>query len=95
MANRRGREGRVQGRGVLRKSFFVFYALLATQFALRRRHIRRRQKQRYVLVDVTALEALFFCLFWFKNFHVVFQRVSPRASCPKRFLCYLALFAAI
>ena len=33
MVNKRGQEGRVQGRGVLRKTFFVFYALLATQFS--------------------------------------------------------------
>ena len=31
MVNKGGREGRVQGRGVLRKKkFFEFYALLAT-----------------------------------------------------------------
>ena len=43
MANKRGREGRVQGRGVLRIFFFDVYALLATQFPSRRRRIRRRQ----------------------------------------------------
>ena len=55
MANKRGREGRVQGRGVRRKNIFVFYALLATQFSLRRRRIRRRQRRRYGPVSVTAL----------------------------------------
>ena len=37
MVNRGGPEGRVQGRGLLRKkSFFEFYALLATYFSLQR-----------------------------------------------------------
>ena len=39
MAKKRGREGRVQGRSVLRKCFFVFYAFLAMQFVWRRRRI--------------------------------------------------------
>ena len=72
MVNKRGREGRVQGHGVLRKKIFDFYALLATQFSLRRRRIRRRQGRRYVPVSVTALTALFICLFKFKIFAVVF-----------------------
>ena len=72
MVKKRGREGRVQGRGVLRKFFFEFYALLATQFSLRRRRIKRRQGRRYVCVSVTALTALFICLFKFKNFDFVF-----------------------
>ena len=72
MANKREREGRVQGRGVLPKIFSVFYALLATQFSLRRRRIRRRQRRRCVPVSVTALTALFICLFRFKIFQVVF-----------------------
>ena len=75
MVNKRGREGRVQGRGVLQKHFFVFYALPATQFSLRRRRIGRREGRRYVCVSVTALTALFICLFEFKIFEVVFQRV--------------------
>ena len=50
---------RVQGRGVLGNFFFEFYALLATQFSLRRRRISRRQGRRYVRVSVTALTALF------------------------------------
>ena len=72
MVKKRGREGRVQGHGVLRKKIFEFYALLTTQFSLRRRRIRRRQGQRYVPVSVTALTALFVCLFKFKIFDVVF-----------------------
>ena len=72
MANNKRREGRVQGRGVLRKDIFVFYALLATQFSLRRRRIRRQQRRRYVPVGVTAPTVLFFCVFGFKIFHVVF-----------------------
>ena len=72
MVNERGREGRVQGRGVLRKTIFEFYALLAMQFSLRRRRIRRQQGWRYVPVSVTALTALFICLFQFKIFEVVF-----------------------
>ena len=46
--------------------FFVFGVLLATQFSLRRRRIRRRQGRRYVLVSVTALTAPFICLLDFK-----------------------------
>ena len=72
MVNKRGREGRVQGRGVLRKKHFAFYALLATQFSLRRRRIRQQQGRCYVPVSVTALTALFICLFKFKIFDVVF-----------------------
>ena len=94
MVNKRGLERRSQGRGVLRKFCFEFYALLATQFSLRRRRIRRRQGRRYVPVSVTALTALFICLFKFKIFDVVFEGVSPRAFCPKCFLCYPALFSA-
>ena len=63
MVNKRGPEGRVQGRGVLRKKCFEFYALLARQFFLRRRRIRRRQRRRYVPVSVTTLTALFMCLY--------------------------------
>ena len=72
MGNKRAREGRVQGRGVLRKNIFVFYALLATQFSLPRRRIRQRLRQRYVPVSVPALTAIFICLFRFKIFHFVF-----------------------
>ena len=95
MVKGRGRAARVRGRGVLQKGFSDFYALLATQFSLRRRHIRRRQTRRYALFSVTALTVLFICLFEFKIIDVVFQRVSLRAFCPKRFFCYLALFSAI
>ena len=64
---------RVQGRGVLRKSFFFeFYALLATQFSLQRRRVRQQQGRRYVRVSVTTLTALFLCLFKVKIFDVVF-----------------------
>ena len=37
-----------------------------------RRGIRRRQGRRYVCVSVTALTALFICLFQVKIFDVVF-----------------------
>ena len=72
MVNKRGQEGRVQGRGVLQKYIFEFYALLATQFSLCRRRIRRRQGRRYVCVSVTALTALFICLSKFTIFDFVF-----------------------
>ena len=62
----------MQGRGVLPKEFFEFYVLLATQFSLRRPQIRRRGARRYVLINVTALTALFICLFKFKIFDVLF-----------------------
>ena len=56
---------------MLGKSFFVFYALLATQFSLRIRRVTRRWARRYVPIYVTALTALFICLFKFKIFDVV------------------------
>ena len=68
MVNRRECEGRVHGRGVLRKNDFDSYALLAMQFSLRRRRIRLRQGRRCVPVSVTALTALFLCPFKFKSF---------------------------
>ena len=72
MVKKRRREGQVQGRGVLQKTLFEFYALLAMQFPLRRRRIRRQQGRRYVPVSVTALTALCICLFKFKFFDVLF-----------------------
>ena len=71
------------------------WVVLCVRFSVRRRRIGRRQGRRYVPVSVTALTALFICLFKFKIIDVVFQRISPRAFCPKRFLCYFALFSAI
>ena len=88
MVNKRGSEGRVQGRELLRNSFFESYALLATQFSLRSRRIRRRQGRRYVPVSVTALTALFFCLFKFKTFESVFYAF-------RRALFALCIFYAI
>ena len=52
-----------RGAACFENFFSVFYALLATQFSLRRRRIIRRR---------TSLTALFVCLFRFKIFHVVF-----------------------
>ena len=61
----------MQGRGVIRKRFFVFYALLATQFSLRIRRVTQRGARRHVPINVTALTALFFFLFKIKVFDVV------------------------
>ena len=61
----------MQGCGALRKKISAFCALLATQFSLRRRRIRGQGAQRYVPINVTALTALFVCLFKFKLFDVV------------------------
>ena len=62
----------MQWRGALRIKTFEFYALLAAQFSLRRRRIRGQEARRYVPIYVTALTALFICLFKFKIFDVVF-----------------------
>ena len=51
---------RVQGHGVLRNFVFEFYALLATQFSLRRRRIRQRQGRRYVRVVLRRLRRYLF-----------------------------------
>ena len=75
----------MQGRGVLGKTFFVFYALLATQLSLRIRRVTRRGARPYVPINVMARTALFICLFKFKIFDVVIQRVSPRAFCLSSF----------
>ena len=61
-----------RGAACCEKHFFELYALLATQFSFRRRRIRRQQGRLYVPVSVTALTALFICLFKFKIFKVVF-----------------------
>ena len=86
MANIREREGARAGAWRVTKHFFEFYALLAMLFSLRKQQIRQRRAQGYVAINVTALTALFICLFKFKIFDVVFQRVSPRTFCPSRFL---------
>ena len=46
--------------------------VLATQFSLRRRRIRRQRARRYVPFYVTALTAPFICPFQFKSFGAVF-----------------------
>ena len=94
MVNKRGREGRVQGRGVLRKFFFFeFYALLATQFSLSRRRMRRQQGRRYIPVSVTALTALFICLFKFwRSCFNAFRRALFAISVFYAFLLYIQLF---
>ena len=61
----------MQGCGALRTFFVQFYALLATQFYLPGRLIRRRWARRYVSINVPAFTALFICLFRFKFLHVV------------------------
>ena len=83
MVKKRRREEACSGAWRVTKRIFEFYALLATQFFLRRRRIRRQGVRRYVRVSVTAL---FICLFKCKIFDFVFQRVSPRTFCPGRFL---------
>ena len=72
MVNKRGPEKASSGARGATKIFFEFYALLATQFSLRRRRNRRRQGQRYVRASLTSLTALFICLFKVKTFDVVF-----------------------
>ena len=72
MVNKRGRDEASAGVRRVTKFFFVFYALLATQFSLRRRRIMVQGARRYVPINVTALTALFICLFKFKIFRVVF-----------------------
>ena len=72
MANKRGREGARARAWPVTKKNFEFYALLATLFSLRRRQIRQRRAQGYVPITITALTALFICLFEFKFFDVMF-----------------------
>ena len=85
MVNKKGREEASAGVRRITKRIFEFYALLATQFSLRRRRFRGQGARRYVPINVTALTALFICPFIFKNLDLVFQRVSLRAFCPSRF----------
>ena len=69
----KGRRGEAcAGARRVTKRFFEFYALLATQFSLRRRQIGRQGVRRYVRVSATALTALFICIFKFKIFDFVF-----------------------
>ena len=72
MVNKRGREEASAGVRHVTKNNFGFYALLATQFPLRRRLIRGQEARRYVPINVRALTALFICLFKLKIFDVVF-----------------------
>ena len=62
---KRGREEGSAGVRRATKFFFEFYALLATQFSLRRQCIRWQGARRYVPFNVTALTAVFICLFQF------------------------------
>ena len=72
MVNERRREEASVGARRVTKRFCEFYALLATQFSLRRRRIGRRGAQRYIPINVTALTALFICLFKFTISDIVF-----------------------
>ena len=77
------------------KKTFDFYALLATQFFLRRRLISRPGAQGCAPRSVTVLTALTIHLFKVEKLSVAFLRVSQRVFWLKRFLCCLALFSAI
>ena len=71
MAKKRGREGARAGAWRVMKFFLESYALLALLFSLRRQRMRRRRAQSHVPINVTALTALFICLFKFKIFDAV------------------------
>ena len=72
MVNKRGREEASAGVRRVTKTNFEFYTLFATQFSLRRQRIRGQGARRYVPINVTALKALFICVFKFKIFVVLF-----------------------
>ena len=72
MVKERRREEASAGARRVTKRIFEFYALLATQFSLPRQRIRRQGARCYMPINVTALTALFICLFNFKIFDVVF-----------------------
>ena len=84
----------MQGRNVL-QNIFEFYALLATSFSLTIWHAQQRRAPRYAREFIKVLTALTIHLFKDEKIFVAFLRLSQRAFCPKRFLCYLALFSAI
>ena len=72
MVNKRGREEASAGVRRVTKFFFEFYASLATQFSLFRWRIGGQGARRYVPIYVTALTALFICVFKFKISDVMF-----------------------
>ena len=53
----------MQGCVELGKRFFVVYRLLVTLFSLHLHRVTQRGAQHYVPINVTALTALFICLF--------------------------------
>ena len=63
MVNKERREEASAGARRVTKRIFEFYALLAPQFSLRRRQIRRQGVRRCIPINVTALTALFICAF--------------------------------
>ena len=72
MVKKRGRAEASAGVRRVTKKNFEFYALLATQFSLPRRRIMGQGARRYVPINVTALTALFICLFKLTIFVIVF-----------------------
>ena len=84
----------MQGRIVLEKVLEI-YALLATAYSLAIRQAQQREARRYACTFLTVLTVLTTHFFQVENFFVASLRVSQRAFCRKRYLCYLALFSAI
>ena len=58
MANKRLREETSAGARRIMKRIFEFYALIAMQFALRRRRIRQKGARRCISTNVTATKKL-------------------------------------
>ena len=84
----------MQGRKVL-EIVCEFYALLASLCSLTIRPAQQRGAQRYACTFITVLTAFTIHLFKVETFVVAFLRVSQHVFCPKRFLCYVALFLAM
>ena len=83
----------MQGRKVL-ENCFEFYALLAASSSLTILHAHQRGARRYAPTSITVLTALTIHLFKLETFFVACLPLSQRASCPKCFFCYSALFSA-